>query len=367
MARRHLLRRLERYLRHVLRLPDQVEELARKVETCELTLPLLSRADELAGVARKLDAGMESLGLIEEVSLLGLPVLAEHPEAFRCQLTADSPFPLFNPSIIQRDDGGFYCLARSSSLVNDAEWDYRCEQGEHATTNYAFLLDKELRVEACEVLDDRALEELETWIKCGLEDCRLFRFQGEIRGIGSVAYVKAGEYLVRQVVFRLQGIRIEDPCYGPSLNRLEKNWVPIEDEDAIRILYRLNPPAELVLKDGVLAWVSGLPPEHQDWNLRGGTPLVRFGKHYLGIAHSRQLRIGRRMYYLHCFVVFDRSMRHVETSQFFFLRRRGLEFACGLQLSDGQAYISYGVADRAAEILRIPVKAIMKYLVADSY
>jgi hypothetical protein len=114
-------------------------------------------------------------------------------------------------------------------------------------------------------------------------------------------------------------------------------------------------------------FVKGEPPKESNLELRGGTPLVRYGEQYLGIAHQPQFKIDGRGHYFHHFVVFDRSLRHIETSSAFFLRRRGVEFACGLQLCEDFAYISYGVADRAAEILRIPVTALSNWLVNERY
>lgn len=132
------------------------------------------------------------------------------------------------------------------------------------------------------------------------------------------------------------------------------------------MLYSINSNSLIKLEDGRFT-VPALDFS-RDFNLRGGSPLVRFGDYYLGIAHSPPQEFPEiKIYYVHYFVVFDSSFRHVETSGPFFLRRKGIEFVCGLHVDEEWVYISYGVADRAAEIMKIPMATIKKYLVLSNY
>ncbi len=345
MKIRHLPRDLVRYLVHALSVPLRVGY-------------LMSWAKDLEDRARVFDLAM-----------LNIPILAENAQASLCQLKADSRFPLFNPSIVRLEDGRFLCLARSSNLVNYVEQDYRYEEDTHSTSNHVFILSEDLQIQSCEVLDDSPIRQRGSPAEGGLEDCRLFHHLGEIWGVGAAMSVRKGRFgNAQQMLFRLDGNKIAEHYYGPlPFGGWEKNWTPVECDDSIRLLYQLSPPVVLELKDHALTFVSGSPTRTTAWPLRGGTPLVKFGEHYLGIAHSDRYRVNDRIHYLHHLVVFDQSLRHIETSQPFFLRRRGIEFACGLQLSEGMAYISYGVADRAAEVMRIPVSALMHWLVADDY
>lgn len=346
MKIQHIPRDLMRYLRLVISIPKLVQ----------LQHEALQQGQTL----------MRSTSL----SCLNLPVLAETTDSSRIQLPPNGQTPLHNPSIVRMDDGSFLCLARCTNLITFAENHYFRDEPAHSTINHVFILDESLQIRSRTVLDDSAIRHPKSPAEAGVEDCRLFKHQGAIWGIGAAVSLNENgcHGNATQVLFRLDGPRIVEHHFGPTPNgNWEKNWTPVERDGPMRILYQLSPPIEMELSEQGMEFVSGPPTQNNDWTLRGGTPLVAFGEHFLGIAHSAPRSIDNRVCYLHCLVVFDRSLRHIETSQWFFLRRRGLEFACGLQLHGDMAYIAYGVADRAAEIMRVPISALKRWLVADHY
>jgi hypothetical protein len=114
-----------------------------------------------------------------------VPILAESDMVFRCQLTANSRYPLFNPSIVRMYDGNFLSTARSDSLVRLAELSSENTEGEAPGTNYVFQLNKDLQVLSFEMLNDSSIRGNGTPAEAGLIDCRLFLHRGQVRG-GSI-------------------------------------------------------------------------------------------------------------------------------------------------------------------------------------
>lgn len=312
-------------------------------------------------------SGLEHLA---ELSISNIPILAERSSAYRTQLPNPGSFPLFNPSIVRAGDGGFLCIARSSSLCMFSEKTYKYEKKPHATTNYLFQLDRDLNFVSSEILDDSSVRTKNSLAEAGIEDCRLFVYQGDIWAIGAATPLMNGEYgKTRQILFKIENNGISEFHYGPyPFKRMEKNWTPVESDDfPITALYDLTSGTKVVLDEGGFSFPSEEPKEGGKFSIRGGTPLVKFGSHYISLAHSAPIKANDRLHYLHHFVIYDKLLRHVETSPPFFLRRRGIEFACGLQIIGDVAYIAYGVADRAAEIMRIPTSSFKDLLVMDSY
>ncbi len=344
------LSKIIRLAKGLTRLPWRLLNVVRKIEG--LNLP------DIATSRHKIE-GFGSLFLS--------PILGADKSVVTTQLTtSDSLLPIFNPSII-KIDVGFLCLARESTLVNYHESLYTYESAEHKTINHVFILDNQLRLMRSTKLDDSLVRYSGSPAEAGIEDCRLFVHNGDVWGVGAATKKVGGHFYVRQIIFRLSNNKIVEFYYGPQINgRIEKNWVPIENEYVISLLYSVNSNSLIKLEDGCFT-VPALDFS-RDFNLRGGSPLVRFGDYYLGIAHSPPQEFPEiKIYYVHYFVVFDSSFRHGETSEPFFLRRKGIEFVCGLHVDEEWVYISYGVADRAAEIMKIPMATIKKYLVLSNY
>ena len=83
----------------------------------------------------------------------------------------------------------------------------------------------------------------------------------------------------------------------------------------------------------------------------------------LAIATSWRIKTYKT-YYLHEFVIFDSSsMQLIETSEPFFLHKRGIDFATGLMRHENSMLISYGVSDAACFINQISDEDLKDWLV----
>lgn len=335
----------------LLRLPKRILLALRKIESLDLGPP----------ASENISADLNAL------SFFCPPILCA-ADSFIIQLNPLDPlnYPIFNPSIVKNGDG-FIVMARQSTLVNYAEYYYEYEESEHRTINYIYHLDANLKVTSVSVLDDSILRKKDSVAEAGIEDVRLFSYDGEIYGIGAGTRKIDGHFFVSQIVFKLGNKKIIEYFVAPQIGgRVEKNWVPFEGVSPITLKYSIADDFLIKFCNGHFLFPSERPM--LDLKFRGGSPLVEFGlHHFLGIVHSSPLRFLDKIFYVHHFVVYDKKFRHIETSEPFFLRRRGIEFVCGLQIKNDFAYISYGVGDRVAEIARIHLKRIKEFLIYKSY
>ncbi|MDK9695801.1 MAG: hypothetical protein OEL76_05390 [Siculibacillus sp.] len=296
------------------------------------------------------------------------PLLADEPGAVVCRLVADTPHPIFNPSLVATGEGTFLGTVRSSNFVKFAETTHVREAEVYDVRSHLFRLTADLDCEFIGELDDGAVRHPGSPAENGIEDCRLFRHRGDIWGVGSAVRQRGRGLPVHPILFRLDGTKIVEHHFGwRTQGFIEKNWTPVEGRETPTLLRLLSPPDVIELRDGELVRLSDARPSKEPLLLRGGTPSIPFGRHHLAVAHLAPRKIWGRLHYPHCFVVHDERLRHVETSEPFYFRRPGLEFACGLQIHGGDLFVSYGVADRAAEVMRLPLAALEKRLVAARY
>ena len=342
---------LLRILTGLVRLPKRVLLVLRKIESLNFHVP----------ASKDIPANQDAF-------LFFCPPILCVADSVAIQLSPPNPldYPIFNPSIVKYGDG-FIVMTRQSTLVNYAESCYLYEETEHRTINYIYHLDANLKVTSVSVLDDSILRKKDSVAEAGIEDVRLFSFDNEIYGIGAGTRKIDGHFFVNQILFRLVNGKIIEYFVAPQIGgRVEKNWVPFEGVSPLTLKYSVADNFLIEFCNGGFSFPAERPMS--DLKLRGGSPLVQFGSHhFLGIVHSSPLRFLDKIFYLHHFVVYDKKFRHIETSEPFFLRRRGIEFVCGLQIKNEFAYISYGVGDRVAEIIRLPLERIKEFLIYKSY
>lgn len=274
---------------------------------------------------------------------------------------------LFNPSIVHYQDG-FLLSVRSSNfyLVREKHMPAGFEYNNLWNKNYIIHFDADNKPIWSKGIDDSSVKE-----KCanrflGVEDIRLFEINGAISGIGTCVSIKDGlgfeGYKAQPVSFDLKDGRINNPTlWESSLGRkIDKNWVPLVKNNQLNLVYSLD-PLTIIKIDGNNASVVKGNVTDQPILLSGGTPFVALGEKYISVAHYPKLFVDKHYYY-HCFVVLNSELELEEVSEPFFIQRRGIEYACGLVQDGEDLLLSYGVADRAAFYVRIPIESLYKFL-----
>jgi hypothetical protein len=290
-----------------------------------------------------------------------LPVLAREFGCTPCYLSHGPETPVFNPGVT-RFEREIVFVSRSSNLVHRNDWEAVYASQPHNTVCLVHRYDEDLNLIETRVLDDGLVRQAAPY---GIEDLRLFTWKGSLCAIAAGIGPDGAGLSVTQMFVRFEDWRVASFATLPSPNgrKFEKNWIPVVKDDRLFLIYNFHPVTIYEFADGKLHWICGAPNHGLDFHVRGGTPLIPWNGHFIGLIHSVR-KIDRKMYYSHAFAALDSNFDLIETSEPFFIQRPGIEFACGLIEYKGDLLVSYGVSDRAAAFCILPFSQIAQMVVA---
>lgn len=196
----------------------------------------------------------------------------------------------------------------------------------------------------------------------GEEDPRLFRWRGGDWAIWSIPMVHERHGHSGQMAIA----RIEDEVAAPTIPLLspldrvaEKNWVPVVDGDDLYVIHELAPKRVYAVQDSVLAPVTTIASS--DRRLRrhsGSSAAIPWEGGWLIVTHRWAPTLPLAMpiphrFYTHYFVWLSADYHTKAVSRPFRFEVRGVEFCAGLGADDESVYLSYGVNDSRAHMVRI--------------
>ena len=325
----------------------------------ESSMVLLSAGDKRKILEQELSRYHSSLRRIEIQTRTVLTSVEHLPVHY---LRCDAPHPIFNPSVVDTGDH-FVFMSRCSSLRRIRDCGCYYASHPHDTTNVLHTFSHGL--EGCRVqwLDDELLRTSCPAAQYGVEDCRLFMWNGELWAIG--AGIRPDQHwglMATQVLFKIQAGRVCEFVPLPSFSGLpEKNWTPHVINDRLFIIYCLSPTTVYEYRDGKLYLQFKAGEGDYNFDTRGGTQLVPWNGFYIGVAHDALISIDKR-YYCHRFLAFDQNLNVIDIGEPFFIQKRGTEFACGLARSGDDLILSYGVSDRVSAYCILPPAVIDRWV-----
>lgn len=239
------------------------------------------------------------------------------------------------------------------------------------TTNYFCHLDSNLNIIRTDVVDFSRFNEPPIWNFIGLEDCRVFRWEGKLylcgvrrdttpNGVGrmEMSEIEITENAVTEVS------RFRIPAPGKDDTYCEKNWMPILDLP-YQFIKWCN-PTEIVtvnpIKKTCTSFIgTNVLPLQND--LRGGSQVLSWkDQGYFTLIHETYLfnsEAGRKNgIYRHRFVLWDKHWNIIKISDPFSFGEAHIEFAAGMCYHGDDLLITFGIQDNAAYILRCPLKLI---------
>jgi predicted GH43/DUF377 family glycosyl hydrolase len=274
---------------------------------------------------------------------------------------------LFNPSIVEFGTN-FLVSARQSNLINKNDGDCRIEDLEGRVISECVLAEYSRDFQKIREfsLNFGPIPKEEKRQFCGIEDIRLFDWDGKIWLIGAAVFrdSRSRKNIVKQCLARLDGETLSElQNFDSPLKRdIEKNWIPLVRNSELFFVYRFQPLGMLELQSaGQLVTIKPLA-EGTDFDIRGGTPFIRWHGVWLTLVHSNRMDHAGKVYYTHNLLVLDDEFDIFEISEPFFIERSGIEFATGLIASDGGVYVTYGVADRVSKGIFLPHKLLADQL-----
>lgn len=216
------------------------------------------------------------------------------------------------------------------------------------------------------------------WTFVGLEDARLVHWSNNLyltgvrrdtttNGQGRMELSKVT--LDADIIKETHRVRIPAPF--PNTSYCEKNWMPILDRPYTYVKW--TNPTEVVEYDPtenktttIYQTKKPFPFSHGD--LRGGSQLIPYGNdYYIAVLHVTDLfksEAGRKNgHYHHVFVAWNRhNFNIVKISPVFSFMGCMIEFCAGLAFHSDHFYLTFGVQDNAAYILKCDASTIMEFI-----
>ena len=309
---------------------------------------------------------MSGIGL--ESAVLHLPT-----EVFIC-----------NPSIIFKD-GSFKAIVRGLLPFN-----YKTANENSPTSeNWIVEFDLSLKVTHKQKIEDLSVREGLPEAKLGLEDGRLFVWKNQEWILFSGFSKDEEGPRNSMVICRLEGNELKDAelLRSPFRHPREKNWMPWVVDGNLYFVYS-SAPLEVFqyIGNGKLQRISHPKPSYASKLLRrfkprsimsGSSQVIPWGKDYLAVIHNREQMypFGRlwmkfisqdkdyqvkKVLFRHRIILFGSDFSIKAVSKPFKFELDGVEFCAGMVEKEGMLYLSYGLLDRQAKILKIDIDVLLK-------
>ena len=323
-----------------------------------------------------------------------------HPITLPKELTGETG--IMNPSIFQHEGRILlnvrhvnYTLYHSEGKHWPHVWgplQYIHPENDISLTTYNIMneLNGDLEITHSCRIDTSELDTKPTWNFIGLEDGRLFNWEGRLFlcGVRRDCYDDKGKGRMElQEIEYINGswkevARFPIPAPGDDSTYCEKNWMPVIDMPWHFVKW-CN-PCEVVKFDinkrtttTVHLTEDKISLEKIPRDLRGGTQVYPIGKgRRMTITHEVDLNkdaFGRKDgHYNHRVLIWDKDWNLVHwTNDFHFLGTQkdpttgneyNIEFATGMIFLNGEVIIAFGYQDNGTFILRMPDKLFFDFV-----
>lgn len=236
------------------------------------------------------------------------------------------------------------------------------------TWNYYLELDENYNIVRTNKIDTSKFPEKELWEFVGLEDARIFCWDGKLYTSGvrrDLDTIGTGRMELCEIevhddeVVEVSRLRIEPPNDPNSY--CEKNWMPFLDLPYHYIKW--GNPTEIVKVDPenqtsetvFLGERKNIPRD-----LRGGSQVISWKDYYVAITHEVDLfqsETDRKdAVYRHRICFWDKNFNLIKWTDDFSIMGGHVEFCVGLIQQGTDFLMSFGFQDNAAYLLKFPEK-----------
>ncbi len=288
---------------------------------------------------------------------------------------SDEHYRPMNPSIV-RTETGYQLICRSVNYTQTGAKIFNTNDSRGIFRTRNFLIDYDMNFNILsqkEIVEDLPREKIYSCSLEGLEDCRLFEFDGSRWFTCTTADTNPTGN--RQIsLCRLEKnpsgeiAPVEDliPLIGPDLNRCEKNWLPFVLDGRLFIVYSCGPFQlfEPDLDTGVCRSVLSNDYDFDFSRFRGSAAPIRFDGGFLMLVHETVHFYDHTRCYLHRFVFLDSQFRIEKISKPFTFQHQGVEFCCSMTLDAAgeKLILPIGIEDREAYLCLINTDAVRNLL-----
>jgi len=236
------------------------------------------------------------------------------------------------------------------------------------TRNFYLELDDKYQITRIDEIDTSKFPDKELWEFVGLEDVRIFCWDGKLYTTGvrrDLDTIGTGRMELCEIevhnnrVVEVSRVRIEPPNNQKSY--CEKNWMPILDLPYHYIKW--GNPTEVVKVNpdtGTSEIVFLGEKKYIPRDLRGGSQVVPWRDYYVAITHEVDLfqsETDRKdAIYKHRVCFWDKNFNLVKWTQDFSIMGGHVEFCVGLAQQGSDFLMTFGFQDNAAYLLKFPEK-----------
>ena len=236
------------------------------------------------------------------------------------------------------------------------------------TWNYYLELDENYNISRINKIDTSKFLEKELWDFVGLEDVRLFCWDGKLYTSGvrrDLDTIGTGRMELCEIevyddkVVEISRSRIEPPNNPDSY--CEKNWMPFLDIPYHYIKW--GNPTEIVkvdLENKTSQTIFLGESKDMPRDLRGGSQVLSWKNYYIAVTHEVDLfqsETDRKdAVYRHRICFWDKNFNLVKCTSDFSIMGGHVEFCVGLAQQKNDFLMSFGFQDNAAYLLKFPEK-----------
>jgi hypothetical protein len=262
------------------------------------------------------------------------------------------PYQPCNPSIAKDGKGGLAFIVRTVNyLLGDEDGIWFREEGKPNTVNYFGTLDQNLTQTSIAKIDDEEIRKTRTPAQHGLEDARLFWWQGDwwllCTSLHHAARVRGTMSLGR---LRDNRVGHFEFLHSPHGREMEKNWAVRVNDAQLAVVYSHHPAESYELAPARRKLHIGAFHALEGWS--GGSQLIRHGEGWVSVVHQRR-KDRNRVYYTHRLVRYDDNLAPTHAGREFYFRGPQVEFCAGLAQHGENFVLSFGVKDREAWLVRL--------------
>ena len=236
------------------------------------------------------------------------------------------------------------------------------------TWNYYLELDENYNIVRTNKIDTSKFPEKELWEFVGLEDARIFCWDGKLYTSGvrrDLDTIGTGRMELCEIevhddeVVEVSRLRIEPPNDPNSY--CEKNWMPFLDLPYHYIKW--SNPTEIVKVDPenqTSETVFSGEKKNIPRDLRGGSQVISWKDYYVAITHEVDLfqseTARKDAVYRHRICFWDKNFNLIKWTDDFSIMGGHVEFCVGLIQQGTDFLLSFGFQDNAAYLLKFPEK-----------
>lgn len=281
-------------------------------------------------------------------------------------------FNTSSASIIQYNGHGYIMNIRIVNYCLDSRGKSSFKNGDLTVTyNKIMFLDKEMNI----TNSKNMITKITNHLYSGIEDIRLFPFEHNIYYTGSSFNPHTKKIQIVSGILDFTKNEFSNNYIKPSFkttNKWEKNWVFFNNNGELNLIYKWYPLyiCKIDYATNELHLIEEKEKEKEKLplffnKLRGSTNGVEYDNKFWFITHFHKKRNKEKSQYLHCFIVFDKSMNVVGYSAPFNFENYIVEYCIGMTVNadNNEFIISYSTLDSTTKIICLTCEYVTNLII----